>query len=298
MIKYNNEKSRARVRALVFAVSEATTKTGKPYCKLDLINEDYSHTPVNVWQSTADAFKVNQVFYGIVDVNDQGASISFKGCTLEECGESDPLYAVRPAPPTKTEWALVVADCIRTCSEEHQKVVTAFADELYASYCQGTAAKSNHHNFKGGLALHTYEMLKLFSSLKEALPFKVDAFVVTVSVLYHDWGKLLEYNVEDSISYTPAISLQGHPFLSAEHAKTVLQQFECVTPHDIQHIQHCILAHHGRLEWGSPVRPATAEAFLVHHLDMLSGMGTAFKQTANGEKSWCLETTVYKYGED
>lgn len=296
MIKYNSDHSKAKVRLLIGAVSESVTKTNKPFCKLDLIDTDFSHISVNVWDSTAKSFPLHHVFEAQLKCNEQGLSTSLKEVKVSPIIDTDVLSKVIPRSPSALNWALQVSNCIKRCTPQEQDIVNKLASQLYPVYSQSTAAKSNHHNFKGGLALHTYEMLQMYSSIQEALPFSTDPFVVTVSILYHDWGKTQEYTVGDSIDYTPAITLQGHPFLSAEHVKQALSSFG-IPSSTVQHIQHCILAHHGRLEWGSPVVPATQEAFLVHHLDMLSGHGTTYKQTPNGTKSFALQTTVYHHNQ-
>lgn len=292
MIKYNTTHTKAEVRALVFSFAEACTKNNQAYCKVDLINEDFTHSQVNVWQSTAKSFEVGQVFQSSVKVNDQGMSTAYADVTLSKLQQDDLLSKVNPAPPSKLAWDLTLSNLAALCTPREKEIINQIHPILYSQYSKAVAAKSNHHNFIGGLALHTLEMLNLYKSMYNALPFTTDPFIVTISILYHDWGKLKEYNLSEGISYNPAMALQGHPFLSAEHAAQALSKYE-LEPSTIQHIQHCILAHHGRLEWGSPVVPSTQEAFLVHHLDMLSGMGTAYKQTPNGEKSWCLQTTVY-----
>ena len=65
----------------------------------------------------------------------------------------------------------------------------------------------------------------------------------------------------------------------------------------IMHCEHCVLSHHQKLEWGSPVVPATPEAFLVAHLDNISGWGVVYRDSEDGERQNSLNTTVFKYKE-
>ena len=81
--------------------------------------------------------------------------------------------------------------------------------------------------------------------------------------------------------------------MSSKHLEDLMVSYE-FTPRSISHCVHTILAHHGKQEYGSPVVPATIEAFLVHHCDMLSGHGEIYKQAENLEQSRALGTSIIK----
>jgi 3'-5' exoribonuclease len=137
-----------------------------------------------------------------------------------------------------------------------------------------TGAKNNHHVGVGGLARHALEvaigslcMAKMFADIDEEALF--------VACLYHDIGKIEEYvQVEDGWEYTSHKKQIGHLSKSFAMFYHDCQQLK---PHienwdeeRIQGIGHLILAHHGRQEWGSPVLPQTAAAYIIHFADMLS----------------------------
>ena len=295
MIKYNKDRSKAKITGLITSITEKLTKNNSPYCQVQLTNEDFSVVILSIWSCTKEQLKLHTVLSSVCSVNSQGISTTFSSTKCTPITE--PFTKVLPMIPTLDEYHQTIAACCHYIDPKQKSIFKALADYLYPLYVKGTAATTNHHNFKGGLLLHTYEMLNIANVLHNVLPFNNDHFIVCVAILFHDYGKLFEYSVtDDSIEITPQMTLQGHPFLSAEYFRIILQTLGINLSEDlITHIQHCILAHHGFREWGSPVVPSTPEAFLVHHIDMLSGTGTTFKQTPSGIKSFSLNTTVYKH---
>ena len=170
-----------------------------------------------------------------------------------------------------------------------------------------TGAAGKHHNFLGGLAVHTFEMLdilyntyvkhpenaKKFNTIKNKDNTHYDWQVCATAILYHDWGKLKEYkhkagpdeNGKWQIAY--AMMMQGHIFMSAEQFDRDADTFG--VNEDLKFkIAHAILAHHSKREWGSPVVPITPEARIVCACDLISaerakGKEDYFNQFLRGE---------------
>lgn len=187
--------------------------------------------------------------------------------------------------------------------------------ELFRSKClefanlfsDKTGAAGKHHNFLGGLAVHTFEMLDIlyntyvkhpknamkFNSSKKKDNEHFDWGICATAILYHDWGKLNEYehskgadeNGRWGITY--AMMSKGHIFMSAEHFDEDARQFG-IGNFVKDSVTHCILAHHSKREWGSPVIPMTAEAKIVCACDLISaerakGKKDYFNQFLRGE---------------
>ena len=146
------------------------------------------------------------------------------------------------------------------------------------------AAKSHHHNYIGGLKQHTYEMLRSFQALLETgLYNSIIVDYVAIAVLYHDLAKVYEYNTQtvklfkDSaeesliITTTDYIKLVGHLYGSTRILEQDLDKIKDKCNMEQRTlIMHCIISHHGRIEWGAIKEPQTPEAHMVHQLDMLS----------------------------
>lgn len=265
-------------------------KTGSPYATI--VCRDLNETiTVNVWGTPLTSpFKPGQLIRFDNLKSDSGfLSCSFPFVTLSHPSPDDPLLQFIPKAVSKDEWLSLAQSLVSLCSPKEAEFILSQFTLLYQPYSTHTAARSNHHNFIGGLLQHTYELLNLFNSIYPVLPFHVSPFIVIVSCLYHDFGKLSEYT--ESFDYLPAFFLQGHPFLGAESVGAVLRANN-FPENVVQHCQHCVLAHHGRKEWGSPVIPASPEAYIVSVLDAISGTGVQYDKPT-GTKS--MGTTIYRF---
>lgn len=127
------------------------------------------------------------------------------------------------------------------------------------------AARSHHHNYTGGLLQHTVEVMLCAYNMSQ--PFKVNTDYIIVASFLHDIMKVKEY--ADDGTWQDYGNKIGHIVGSAELFKETAKMYG-VNEEDITAIEHCMLAHHGRLEWGSPVTPNTPEAAIVHEADMMS----------------------------
>lgn len=124
------------------------------------------------------------------------------------------------------------------------------------------AARSYHHTYRGGLLAHTVEVATIALGMAELIP-DVNRDVLLTAALWHDWGKVREYQPDGMGGYESALG-------SAAHIPIGADKFSEVYTGDPEPVRHCILAHHGRVDWGSPVAPATREALILHQADMLS----------------------------
>ena len=168
-------------------------------------------------------------------------------------------------------------------SSPYHAVVRAVKDHadrvLYDAYYDAPAAKIMHHAYPGGLLVHTYEMLVMFAALADTPVYnRVNRVLCTIGILYHDFGKLVEY---DDANHDPTeiMFLYPHSVYGASFVKEMYGSM--LSRDDMLLLLHIILAHHGKKEWGAPCEPATLSAELVHHLDMLSARADMFLHAEN-----------------
>ena len=148
-----------------------------------------------------------------------------------------------------------------------------------------------HHTFVGGLLNHTYQMLHMLEGLYPCLPYKIKIERCIIAIIFHDYGKVYEYMADgETRDYK---YLLGHIFISANRLYTDLTK-QGVPEEEVNHIVHIVLAHHGELEYGSPVKPCSQEAVIVNMLDNLAAKLDVVENTGNMEKSFALGTTVVK----
>ncbi len=151
-----------------------------------------------------------------------------------------------------------------------------FGDKAFFSQfvsCPGS--QSYHHAYLGGLLEHTVSVARLCRSVAETYP-GVDADLLVTAALLHDIGKVDELTAEVSIEYTDAGRLLGHVVLGTTRIRTAVQRCPSVDADLAVRLQHAVLSHHGELEWGSPKKPSTLEALLLHHADNLDAKAAGF----------------------
>ncbi len=161
--------------------------------------------------------------------------------------------------------------------------------ELWPRFRDAPAAKTYHQAYRHGLLEHTVSVAQAVSAAAAYFP-GIDRDVAVTGALLHDIGKTEAYNDDPlAIDLTDAGRLQGEIPLGYYKVRREIEDIPGFDPALAQAVLHIILAHHGSLEHGSPVVPATREAVLVHMIDNLGGRLGSFdrleRQLPAGE-SW------------
>ncbi len=147
-----------------------------------------------------------------------------------------------------------------------------YADaEFRARYGQCPASTSGHHAELGGLLKHTCEVARIALATAREFP-AADPELLLAGALLHDIGKLASYRWEGGFEMTVAGSVLGHVVLGAlllDQRVRAADPTPC-TPEELLLLQHLILSHHGKLEFGAPVLPLTLEAEILHFADNAS----------------------------
>ncbi|MCT4598364.1 MAG: HD domain-containing protein [Vallitalea sp.] len=141
---------------------------------------------------------------------------------------------------------------------EDKEFIKAFKDH--------TAAKTMHHSYLGGLLEHTLCVVKMCEFFANQYSV-INKDVLYTAALFHDIGKMKELSKFPIIEYTDSGQLLGHIMIGIEWIGEKMKEIVGF-PEDLAHmIKHCILAHHGELEYGSPKKPQTIEALALHFAD-------------------------------
>jgi len=150
------------------------------------------------------------------------------------------------------------------------------ADEAFvAAFGAAPAAKSIHHAVLGGLLEHTASVVGLCRLLAEHYP-SLDRDVLLAAAILHDVGKVRELRWDRVFDYTDPGRLLGHIVLGVLLVEERMRAIPDFPEALGQRLLHCILSHHGELEWGSPKRPKTLEAIVLHYAEDLDGKVNAF----------------------
>lgn len=148
--------------------------------------------------------------------------------------------------------------------------------EFMARFKVCPASQSQHHAYIGGLLEHTVSVASLCRGLADLYPY-VDVDLLLSGALLHDIGKVEELEYTTGIKYTDDGRMIGHVLLGERRVHAAVTALGEAIPHDLAaRLSHILLAHHGELEWGSPKRPCTLEALVLHHADNLDAKTAGF----------------------
>ncbi len=151
-----------------------------------------------------------------------------------------------------------------------------------------SAAKSIHHSYVGGLLEHTLGVVKLCDFYVKQYPFLRKDLLFTAA-LFHDVGKLKELSNFPENDYTDDGQLLGHIVMGSELVGYGCRHIKNFPKRLMSELQHCILAHHGELEFGSPKKPELAEALALNFADNTDAKLETMRETlkaAGDNKDW------------
>ncbi len=208
----------------------------------------------------------------------------------------------KPEKPAASEaqdalWAELLG-LVAAISDKHVRdLVMAFVedDDVAHRLRRSAAAKSVHHAYSGGLLEHTVSCLKLAHRLADQYP-QVDRDLLVAGAFFHDLGKIRELQGEKGVEYSDEGKLVGHLVMAAQWIHDKARRIG--VPRDLEHhIVHLVLAHHGRLEFGSPKVPMTLEALLTHYIDELDSRVNSWLNLMGregGARRWTSSDNVYE----
>lgn len=152
-----------------------------------------------------------------------------------------------------------------------------FNDEkIRTLFKKAPAAKGFHHVYLGGLLEHTLSVTKLLDMTTQHYR-DVNRELLLTGGLLHDIGKIYEFDYDRLVQYSDEGRLIGHIVIGVEMVNAKLALIEDFPKTLAMELRHLILSHHGVLEFGSPKRPKTLEALIVHHIDDLDAKVNAFR---------------------
>lgn len=164
-----------------------------------------------------------------------------------------------------------------------------FGNEKFAKVFKfSSAAKSVHHGFVGGLLEHTLSVARLCEYYVKAYSMLNRDLLITAAIM-HDIGKTREISAFPMNDYTDDGQLLGHIMIGAEMVHDAAIRIEGFPKKLESELKHCILAHHGEYEYGSPKKPALAEAMALNLADNTDAKMETMKEVldnAGDETGW------------
>ena len=254
--------------------TSAMTKTGKEYENV-ILQDKTGQLDAKIWDPGSmgiddfDALDYVEV-HGDVTVFNGQMQMSIKRARKVSEDSIDPANYL---PCTDKDMDEMMAELLKfIASVNHpyyKQVLTALFidDKKFAeAFKKHSAAKSVHHGFIGGLLEHTLSVTKLCDFYTKQYPILNRDLLITASIC-HDIGKVYELSEFPSNDYTDAGQLLGHIVMGSEMVSKIVATIPDFPVKQANELKHCILAHHGELEYGSPKKPALIEALALNFAD-------------------------------
>lgn len=275
---------------------ELQTKAGKPYYAL-ILQDKTGNIDGKVWNVISGGIGE---FSALDYINVAGRVTSFNGSLqlnidrLRKCdeGEYNPEDFMPCTKKDVNEMYGEILKMIETVQEPHLKSILQIffqnMPEFQTRFQQHSAAKSVHHGFMGGLLEHTLGVAKICEFYASAYPIINHDLLITAA-LFHDMGKIYELSPFPENDYTDAGQLLGHIYMGAHIIENTCAQVPDFPKVLKRELIHCILAHHGELEYGSPKKPAIIEAFALNFADNADAKFETITEVLSGGDANSLE---------
>lgn len=284
---------------LVTEKNTAFTQKGTPYINLRL-RDRTGDVDGKIWDN-ADVLDKRFRKGDVVHVT--GRAVSYRDTlqvTISEITKADGA-GFRPEdylPSSKEdidEMFEAFTGCIATVEDPWLRALLEafFSDETFAlRFKRAPAAKGFHHAYIGGLLEHTLSTVKLLDMVARHYPMIRRDLLITGGIL-HDIGKIAEFDYDGMIDYSTEGRLVGHIVMSVEMLDSKIAGIENFPPALAMELKHILVSHHGETEFGSPKRPKTVEALVIHMVDDLDAKIHAFHEFIEGSGEADSEWTAF-----
>jgi len=291
---------------LVKEKSSGVTKTGNAYLKLKLVDRS-GEMEGRIWtfvENFAESFEKDDFVHVL------GKAVSFKEhlqlsiTHIERVREEEILF-LDFFPMTEKD----IDEMFQSLLEISQQIKNLHLSQLLQLFLEdepfiklfkiAPASKWLHHNYLGGLLEHTLSLAQLVLRITHHYNGVNQDLLLTASIL-HDLGKVDELSYHRSFDYSDKGRLLGHIILGIERVEDKIRQLPDF-PKDLSMLlKHFLLSHHGQYIWGSPKRPMTLEAMMLHYLDdmdaKINGIQQFIKtQVPEGSKWSAYHRTFEQY---
>lgn len=273
----------------------SVTKNGKQFDNV-VLQDKTGTIDAKIWDPNSagigdfDAFDYIEV-YGDLTVFQGTNQINVK--RVRKCSEGE--YDTKNYLPVSkrdlavmaTELKDLIASIQNTYLKELLEMIFIKDQEFADLFQKSSAAKAVHHGFVGGLLEHTLSVASLCEFYAKQYPI-LNRDLLIAGALCHDIGKVRELSLFPENDYTDDGQLLGHIVMGSEMISEKIAQIPGFPNQIKAQLKHCILAHHGELEYGSPKKPALIEAVALNFADNTDAKIQTFTEVLEGtnETGW------------
>lgn len=276
---------------LVKSATKGIASNGKPF--LTLILQDKSgDIEAKLWdvsQGDEERYIAQSIVRVLGDIHHYRGKNQLKIRKIREKEAHDPVTIsdlLETAPLSEETMMDKITEAIFEMKNPNIQRITRHLMKKYQEpFLTYPAATKNHHEFVSGLAYHVVSMLELAKSIATLYP-SLDKDLLYAGVILHDLGKVMELSGPISTTYTIKGNLIGHISIMVNEIEKAAEELG-IDGEELIVLQHLVLSHHGKLEWGSPKQPIIKEAEILHYIDNIDAkmnmLDRALARTKPGE---------------
>jgi 3'-5' exoribonuclease len=284
---------------LVISKEVREKKSGEPYLSL-MLGDKSGRVDAKMWDNVVE----------VTDTFDRDDFVKIKGVVQLHLNRPQlVIHKIRSMPDTEVDFADFFPASLRNPDEmwaELRGIVSTVLNphlrallngllddpEIARRYRMAPAAKSIHHAFLGGLLEHVLSLCGLCQITAAHYP-NIDPDLMITGAVLHDIGKIYELSYDRGFNYTTEGQLLGHIMIAFRMLGDKIHALPDFPPSLRNLVEHMVISHHGRLEFGSPKLPQFPEALLLHYLDDMDSKMESMRALIELDKQSSSDFTGY-----
>ncbi|MGO4887494.1 3'-5' exoribonuclease YhaM [Anaerobacillus sp. MEB173] len=270
-IIHHNIGDKVECYLLIKSAIKATASNGKPFLTLILCDHT-GEIEAKLWGCSPEdeAVFIGQAIVNVIgDINDYRGKKQLKIKSIRPTTAMDHVKVsdfLKSAPIDPEEMYERITQYIFEMKNSNiQRITRQLLKNHRDAFLQSPAATKNHHEFVSGLAYHVVSMLDVARAIANLYP-SLDTDLLYAGVILHDLGKVRELSGPISTAYTIEGKLLGHISIMVNEIGQTAKDLG-IEGEEVLILQHLVLSHHSKGEWGSPKPPLVREAEILHMID-------------------------------
>ncbi len=267
---------------LIKQATKGVTTMGKPFMTL-ILQDKSGSIEAKLWDTGEDQEKLYQAG-GIVriggEIHDYRGKLQLRIKTIRPINEDENISVtdlVQSAETPKEELFDQLMNFFFEIKNPNISRLTRYLImENQQSLMTFPAATKNHHDYASGLLDHVVSMLKLGKAIADLYP-TLNRDLLYAGIILHDIGKVVELSGPISTSYTVTGNMLGHISIMVSEIALAANELN-IEGEEVMLLQHMVLSHHGKEEWGSPKKPMLQEAEILHYIDNIDAKMNTLKR--------------------
>ncbi len=273
---------------LIKQATKSVTTMGKPFMTL-ILQDKSGSIEAKLWDTGDEQEKLYQAG-GIVriggEIHDYRGKLQLRIKTIRPINQDENISVsdlVQSAETPKEELFEQLMSFFFEIKNPNISRITRFLImENQQSLSTFPAATKNHHDYASGLLDHVVSMLKLGKAVADLYP-TLNRDLLYAGIILHDIGKVVELSGPVSTTYTVTGNMLGHISIMVTEIALAADKLN-IEGEEVMLLQHMVLSHHGKEEWGSPKKPMLQEAEMLHYIDNIDAKMNTLKRALNKTK--------------